>query len=59
VILATGFGMKLTEKLGLGKTEDFVIGAQATVETRGGEGRKFIPGRRWPGLLRLAGACEP
>jgi len=33
VVIATGFGSKLTEGLGLGKTGDFVIGTQAEVET--------------------------
>jgi len=35
VVIATGFGSKLTEGLGLGKASDFVIGAQAEVETIG------------------------
>jgi geranylgeranyl reductase family protein len=33
VVIATGFGSKLTEGLGLGKAGDFVIGTQAEVET--------------------------
>jgi len=35
VIIATGFGSKLAAKLGLGKVSDFVMGAQAEVETIG------------------------
>jgi len=35
VVIATGFGSKLTEGLGLGKASDFVIGTQAEVETIG------------------------
>ena len=33
VVIATGFGSKLTEKLGLGNFGDFVTGAQAEAET--------------------------
>ena len=33
VVIATGFGSKLAEGLGLGKASDFVIGTQAEVET--------------------------
>lgn len=33
VVIATGFGSRFTEGLGLGKSDDFVIGAQAEVET--------------------------
>ncbi|MCL0057614.1 NAD(P)/FAD-dependent oxidoreductase, partial [Dehalococcoidales bacterium] len=33
VIIATGFGSPLRERLGLGKVSDFVIGAQAEVKT--------------------------
>jgi digeranylgeranylglycerophospholipid reductase len=35
VVIATGFGSKLSEGLGLGKASDIVIGAQAEVETTG------------------------
>ena len=35
VAIATGFGSKLTQGLGLGRVADFVIGAQAEVETNG------------------------
>jgi digeranylgeranylglycerophospholipid reductase len=35
VVIATGFGSHLVERLGLGRAGDFVIGAQAEVETRG------------------------
>ena len=35
VIIATGFGSRFGEGLGLGKVGDFVMGAQAEVETRG------------------------
>ncbi|MFC2035728.1 NAD(P)/FAD-dependent oxidoreductase [Chloroflexota bacterium] len=35
VIIATGFGSKLVDGLGLGKVGDFVMGAQAEVETMG------------------------
>jgi len=34
-VIATGFGSRLAEKLGLGRVGDFVIGVQAEVETRG------------------------
>ena len=33
VVIATGFGSRLAAKLGLGEVSDFVIGAQAEVET--------------------------
>jgi digeranylgeranylglycerophospholipid reductase len=35
VVIATGFGSRLIEELGLSRAGDFVIGAQAEVETRG------------------------
>jgi len=35
VVIATGFGSKVTEGLGLGKAGDFVVGTQAEVETIG------------------------
>ena len=35
VVIANGFGSRLSEELGLGKVGDFVIGAQAVVENRG------------------------
>ncbi len=35
VVIATGFGSRLVEGLGLGKVGDFVMGAQAEVETIG------------------------
>jgi geranylgeranyl reductase family protein len=35
VVIATGFASKLREALGLGKFSDFVIGAQAEIETVG------------------------
>ena len=50
VVIATGFGSGLAEKLGLGKIKHFVIGAQAEVETTGIEeaevyfGRQLTPG---------------
>ena len=34
VVIATGFGAKLVEKLSLGKPGDFIVGAQAVVEAR-------------------------
>ncbi len=34
-VIATGFGSRLVDGLGLGKLIDFVMGAQAEVETRG------------------------
>jgi geranylgeranyl reductase family protein len=34
-IIANGFGSKLPQKLGLGQIKDFIIGAQAEVETNG------------------------
>ena len=50
VAIATGFSSKLVERLGLGKVGDFVMGAQAEVETAGTNevevyfGRKLAPG---------------
>ena len=50
VVIATGFGSKLSEGLGLGKASDFVIGAQAEVETIGVDevevffGQEIAPG---------------
>jgi len=50
VVIATGFGSTLVEKLGLGRVGDFVRGAQAEVETRGVDeveayfGREIAPG---------------
>ena len=50
VIIATGFGSRLAQKLGLGKVGDFVIGAQAEVETTGADvievyfGQEIAPG---------------
>jgi len=35
VVIATGFGSRLSEGLGLGRVGDFVMGAQAEVETMG------------------------
>lgn len=35
VIIASGFGSPLPRKLGMGKINDFIIGAQAEVETNG------------------------
>ncbi|MBM4433151.1 MAG: NAD(P)/FAD-dependent oxidoreductase [Chloroflexi bacterium] len=49
-VIATGFGSRLAEKLGLGRVGDFVIGAQAEVETSGVEeveiyfGKDIAPG---------------
>ena len=50
VIIATGFGSTLAERLGLGKVSDFVIGAQAEVKTIGVDevevyfGQEIAPG---------------
>ena len=33
-VIAAGFGSRLAEKLGLGKVDDFIMGAQSEVETR-------------------------
>lgn len=50
VIIATGFGSRLSEELGLGKVGDFVIGVQAEVETTGVDeievyfGQEIAPG---------------
>lgn len=50
VVIATGSGSRLTDRLGLGKTGDFVIGAQAEVESEGIDevevylGQKIAPG---------------
>jgi len=35
VVVATGFGSRLSKRLGLGRVGDFVVGAQAGVETDG------------------------
>ena len=49
-VIATGFGSKLAEGLGLGKVGDFIMGAQAEVETKGVEeveaylGQEIAPG---------------
>lgn len=49
-VIATGFGSKLTERLGLGNFADFVLGVQAEVETTGIDevevyfGREIAPG---------------
>ncbi|MFC1864497.1 geranylgeranyl reductase family protein [Chloroflexota bacterium] len=49
-VIATGFGSKLAEGLGFGKVGDFVMGAQAEVETTGVDevevylGQKIAPG---------------
>lgn len=49
-VMATGFGSRLTEKLGLGNFADFVFGAQAEVTTAGIDevevyfGQKIAPG---------------
>jgi len=50
VVIATGFGSRLPERLGLGRAGDFVTGAQAEVETTGIDevevyfGREIAPG---------------
>jgi len=50
VVVATGFASKLVEGLGLGKVGDFVMGAQAEVETTGVDevevffGQEIAPG---------------
>ncbi len=50
VIIATGFGSRLAERLGLGKVGDFVMGAQAEVKTIGVDevevylGQEIAPG---------------
>lgn len=50
VVIATGFNPKFTEGLGLGKIDDFTVGAQAEVEVSGVDeievylGRKIAPG---------------
>ncbi len=50
VVIATGYGSRLAERLGLGKTGDFVMGAQVEVEARGTDevevylGQKVAPG---------------
>ena len=49
-VIATGFGSKLTGRLGMGMTGDFVVGAQAEVATTGVNevevylGRRIAPG---------------
>jgi len=51
VVIATGFGSKFTDGLGLGKVGDFAVGAQAEVEVTAGVdevevyfGREIAPG---------------
>ncbi len=50
VVIATGFGSKLVEGLGVGKVADFVAGVQAEVETKGVDevevyfGQEIAPG---------------
>ena len=50
VVIATGFGSRLVEALGLGRVGDFAIGAQAEIETTGVDeveiyfGREIAPG---------------
>jgi len=50
VVIATGFGSRLAERLGLGKIDDFIMGAQAEVETIGVDeievyfGQEIAPG---------------
>lgn len=50
VVIASGFGLKLSERLGLGRVGDFVVGVQAEVETAGIDeievyfGREIAPG---------------
>jgi len=50
VVIATGFGSRLADRLGLGKVSDFVTGAQAEVTTRDVDevevyfGREISPG---------------
>jgi len=50
VVIASGFGLKLSERLGLGRVGDFVAGVQAEVETAGIDeievyfGREIAPG---------------
>ena len=49
IVIATGFGSRLTQKLGLGKVGDLVMGAQAEVEVDGADevevyfGREIAP----------------
>ncbi|MFC1967413.1 NAD(P)/FAD-dependent oxidoreductase [Chloroflexota bacterium] len=49
-VIASGFGLRLTEKLGLGRVGDFVAGAQVDVATAGVDevevyfGREIAPG---------------
>ncbi len=50
VVIATGFGSRLVERVGLGKVDDFVMGAQIEVETTGVDevevyfGQEIAPG---------------
>ena len=50
VVVATGYGSRLVEGLGLGGVGDFAVGAQAEVETRGVDeievffGQEVVPG---------------
>lgn len=57
VVIATGSGSKLVEGLGLGKVGDFVMGAQAEVETVGiDEVEVYLGQEIAPAFFCLAGA---
>jgi digeranylgeranylglycerophospholipid reductase len=49
VVLACGFGSSLPARLGLGRIDDFIIGAQAEVEVNGGEMEIYLDAGLAPG----------
>jgi digeranylgeranylglycerophospholipid reductase len=51
VVLASGFHSGLPEKLGLGKTGDFVMGAQVEVETAADQVEVYVGRRLAPGFF--------
>ncbi|MCX5999740.1 MAG: NAD(P)/FAD-dependent oxidoreductase [Chloroflexi bacterium] len=52
VVIASGFGSRLTRELGLGRTRDFVMGAQAEVQAGGIDEVEIYFGRdRAPGFF--------
>ncbi len=46
LVIATGFGSRLVQRVGLGKARDFVIGAQAEVKTESIEETEVYTGRQ-------------
>ncbi len=58
VVIATGFSSKLVEGMGLGKFGDFVMGAQAEVETKGVDEVEVYLGHKIAPAF-LPGWCQP